>query len=127
MPIETRSLIALVAVFIAVVSFSTGAQAGAGHRLAEQKCASCHAIGEAGSSPNPIAPPFRAIHRRYPVDALRRSFLRGLEVGHRDMPRFVLSPQEITDIIAYLRDLDPCGKPSSDKVAMAKCFEPMGP
>ena len=127
MQTETRSPIALVAVFIAVAGFSSEAQAGAGRKLAEQKCARCHAIGEADSSPNPIAPPFRSIHRRYPVDALRQSFLRGLEVGHRDMPRFVLKPQEITDIIAYLRDLDPCGKPSSDKVAMARCFEPIEP
>src|SRR3546814_3951905 len=41
------------------------------------------------------------------------------------MPRFILTPQEVTDIIAFLHDLNPCRKPSSDDAAMARCFAPM--
>ncbi|KKW91739.1 c-type cytochrome [Sphingobium chungbukense] len=96
-----------------------------GRELAERCCASCHAIGEADKSPDPLAPPFRNLYRQYPVDALQPAFLKGLEVGHRNMPRFVLSPQEVTDIIAFLHDLNPCGKPSSDDEAMARCFAPV--
>jgi mono/diheme cytochrome c family protein len=96
-----------------------------GRALAERQCARCHAIGETGASPLAPAPPFRILYRRYPVDALRPAFLRGLEVGHRDMPRFVLSPGEVTDLIAFLDDIDPCSKPSSDKAAMARCFAPV--
>lgn len=122
---EAKSLCFAFAAFTVIASLSTAAQAGAGRQLAKQKCASCHAIGEDDSSSNPNAPPFRALHRRYPVDAVREAFLKGLEVGHRDMPTFILTPQEITDIISFLRDLDPCGQPSSDSTAMAKCFAPV--
>lgn len=108
--------------------FATAGHAGEidrGRALAERQCARCHAIGDSGASPLALAPPFRTVYRRYPIDALRPAFLHGLEVGHRDMPRFVLSPEEVTDIIAFLGHLDPCGKPSSDKAAMARCFAPV--
>jgi cytochrome c len=98
-----------------------------GQQLAQQKCAGCHAIGESDSSPNPRAPTFRTIHRRYPVDGLREAFAKGFEVGHRDMPHFTLPPAEIDRLVDYLRSLDPCGKPSSDSAAMAQCFAPMAP
>jgi mono/diheme cytochrome c family protein len=96
-----------------------------GRQLAEQKCAGCHAIGEADSSSNPRAPALRDLYRRYPVDGLRGAFAEGMEVGHRDMPRFILPPTEIDMLVDYLRSLNPCGKPSSDKAAMARCFAPM--
>ena len=109
-------------------TFAAASDAGEvsqGRELAERRCASCHAIGETNASPNVLAPPFRNLYRQYPVDALRPAFLKGLEVGHRDMPRFVLTPQEVTDIIAFLHELNPCRKPSSDDAAMARCFAPM--
>lgn len=96
-----------------------------GRASAEERCAGCHAIGETGASANKNAPTFRSLHTRYPFDALRPAFLKGMEVGHRDMPRFVMSSREIDDILSYLRSLDPCGKPSTDKIAMARCFEPL--
>jgi mono/diheme cytochrome c family protein len=98
-----------------------------GREIAERKCASCHAIGDNDSSPNPIAPPLRSLYRRYPVDGLREAFASGMEVGHRDMPRFTLAPAEIDQLVNYLRSLNPCGKPSSDKAAMRACFAPMAP
>lgn len=111
--------------FVGFAAAGTAGEITRGRQLVEQRCASCHAIGETNASPNTLAPPFRDLYRRYPVDALRPAFLKGMEVGHRDMPRFVLAPQEITDIIAFLHDLNPCGKPSSDEAAMARCFAPM--
>ena len=42
----------------------------AGQRLAEATCARCHAVGRAGDSPLRIAPPFRTLHTRYPVENL---------------------------------------------------------
>src|SRR3546814_9871216 len=81
-----------------------------GRDLAERQCASCHAIGETNASPNRLAPPFRSLYRQYPVDALQPAFLKGLEVDHRDIPRFILTPTELTDIIAFLHDLTPCDR-----------------
>jgi mono/diheme cytochrome c family protein len=116
------------ALMIAVIPCASAAEpVDPGRRIAEQRCSGCHAIGENDSSPNLRAPPLRTLNVRYPIDALRPAFLEGMEVGHRDMPRFVLEPQEVTDLLSYLRSLDPCGKPSSDKSAMAKCFAPLKP
>ena len=39
-----------------------------GQVLVEGYCADCHAIGLAGDSPHPEAPPFRTLHERYAVD-----------------------------------------------------------
>jgi mono/diheme cytochrome c family protein len=96
-----------------------------GRELAEGSCARCHAIANSGSSPNPWAPPFRTLYKRYPVDALEQAFATGLKVGHRDMPGFVFKREQIRDLLAYLRNLDPCARPSSDAAAMAQCFEPL--
>jgi len=101
------------------------ASATEGRRLVDQKCAGCHATADAGESASADAPTFRSLFRRYPVAALRQSFLKGLQVGHRNMPAFTLKPQEVTDIISYLEGLNPCSKPSSDTAAMKACFEPM--
>jgi mono/diheme cytochrome c family protein len=97
-----------------------------GLQVAIEKCSGCHAIREEGPSPNPHAPPLRTLNTRYPIDALRENFLKGMEVGHQDMPILILAPEDVTNLLVYLRSLDPCSKPSSDKVAMAKCFAPMG-
>lgn len=39
----------------------------AGHAIAEENCARCHAIGPEGDSQLPIAPPFRTLSERYPA------------------------------------------------------------
>ncbi|ARR53327.1 hypothetical protein HY78_07670 [Rhizorhabdus wittichii DC-6] len=78
-----------------------------------------------GESPHPDAPPLRDLFKRYPIYALRGAFLEGLEVGHRDMPRFILEADETSAIISYLESLNPCAHPSSDDAAMERCFGPM--
>jgi mono/diheme cytochrome c family protein len=82
------------------------ADAAAGQRLAEQRCASCHAVGPTGASPRRNAPPFRDLHRRYPVDQLAESLAEGIVTGHPDMPAFTFDRQEIEDFLAYLRSLE---------------------
>jgi mono/diheme cytochrome c family protein len=44
-----------------------------GRAFARTHCASCHAIGNVGESPLRIAPPFRTLHLRYPVEDLAES------------------------------------------------------
>lgn len=97
-----------------------------GLQVAIEKCSGCHAIREEGLSPHPNAPPLRTLNTRYPIDALGENLVRGMEVGHRDMPILILTPEEVADLLIYLRSLDPCGKPPSDKAAMVRCFAPMG-
>lgn len=68
-------------------------------------CAACHAVGPEGESPVDGAPPFRSLQSRYPIEALAEAFAEGIVTGHADMPEFVLDPDEIDDVLAYLRSL----------------------
>jgi cytochrome c len=78
-----------------------------GHVFAEQNCGQCHAIGTSGNSPNPKAPPFRALHERYPVENLSEALAEGIRAGHPEMPQFdALDAEQIDDLIAYLKSLE---------------------
>lgn len=90
--------------------------------LTEHRCGGCHAVTMTDTSPRPDAPPLRDLFMRYPIYALGEALSRGIEVGHRDMPRFTLDPDETAAIISYLDSLNPCAKPSSDDAAMERCF-----
>lgn len=79
----------------------------AGARIAQTNCAACHAIGPSGESPHPEAPAFHRLGERYPPEALAEAFAEGALVGHDDMPQFVLEPDEIEDLIAHLRSVQP--------------------
>jgi len=78
----------------------------AGRDIAQSNCARCHAVGRTGVSPLKDAPPFRSLHNRYPVDMLAEALAEGIVVGHPEMPRFVLEPDQITALIAYLKSLE---------------------
>ncbi len=78
-----------------------------GRRYAQAYCSGCHAVGMTGASPNPEAPPFRVVVKRYPPDDLAETFNEGIVVGHPKMPPFVFSPERAGDLIAYLKTLAP--------------------
>ena len=78
-----------------------------GRTFAEQNCGRCHATGLSGESPNPKAPPFRALHERYPVENLGEALAEGIRTGHPQMPQFeALDTEQIDDVIAYLKSLE---------------------
>ena len=81
------------------------AQVERGRALAQANCARCHAIGRSGDSPLAKAPPFRTLHRRYPVEALAEALAEGIKVAH-PMPEFRLEPGQIDDLIAYIKSLE---------------------
>jgi mono/diheme cytochrome c family protein len=78
-----------------------------GRTIAETKCARCHAIGTAGESPVALAPPFRVLPQRYPVDHLAEALAEGIVVGHPMMPQFTLDPPEIHALLTYIESLSP--------------------
>jgi cytochrome c len=78
-----------------------------GRALAEENCARCHAIGPEGESQLPIAPPFRTLSERYPVEDLAEALAEGIVSGHPAMPEFVFEPDEIAALIAYLQSVQP--------------------
>jgi cytochrome c len=85
---------------------SAGGSRTLGKRLAQEWCAKCHAIGRFGASPLPEAPPFRDLHSRYNVEDLAESLAEGIMTGHPSMPAFSFDPDQIENLIAYLKTLE---------------------
>jgi mono/diheme cytochrome c family protein len=77
-----------------------------GKAFARANCARCHAIDRISKSPVEIAPPLRTLHRRYPIDSLGEALAEGISTGHADMPVFELDPDQIHDLLSYLKTLE---------------------
>jgi cytochrome c len=77
-----------------------------GKTFALTNCARCHSIDRVAESPLKIAPPFRTLHRRYPVETLGEALAEGIETGHPTMPMFQLDPDQIHDLLSYLKTLE---------------------
>lgn len=77
-----------------------------GRILVRTDCASCHSIDKVGESPLKIAPPFRTLHLRYPVEDLQEPLAEGIITGHPTMPEFRFDPGQVGDVIAYLKSLE---------------------
>jgi len=80
-----------------------------GQAIAERLCARCHAIREQGASPMGLAPPFRDLPKRYPVENLAEALAEGIVTGHPAMPRFTFEPREIDALLTYIAGLAPPG------------------
>jgi mono/diheme cytochrome c family protein len=76
-----------------------------GRRLAETVCSTCHQISATSPnpSPNPAAPSFVDISQMPAMSELSiKVFLR---TSHPTMPNFILSPEEIDSVTAYIVSL----------------------
>lgn len=95
------------------ISAPDGTPVERGKIFAQENCARCHAIGLEGDSPYPSAPPFRILHKRYDVGDLAEALAEGIVVLHNGggepMPEYMLEPDQIDDLIAFLRSLQPQG------------------
>lgn len=76
-----------------------------GFSLVQRNCGVCHAIGATDASPNPAAPLFRELHRRYPIRNLEEALGEGILTGHPQMPEFVFDPEDIEAIMQYLESI----------------------
>jgi cytochrome c len=77
-----------------------------GKTYALTNCARCHSIDRVTQSPLKIAPPFRTLHLRYPIETLGEALAEGIETGHPTMPMFQLGPDQINDLLSYLKRLE---------------------
>ncbi len=77
-----------------------------GQVLLRAHCARCHSIDKVTQSPLKVAPPFRTLHTRYPVEDLEEPLAEGIITGHPTMPEFRFDPGQVGDIIAYLKSLE---------------------
>lgn len=78
-----------------------------GRRLAQTYCARCHAIDKVSPSPLKIAPPFRTLHERYPVEMLQEALAEGIVTGHPTMPEFRFDADQVGDFMTFLKTLEP--------------------
>lgn len=79
---------------------------GQGRRLAQLYCARCHAVDKVSPSPLRIAPPFRTLHERYPIEMLQEALAEGIVTGHPTMPEFRFDADQVGDFIAFLKTLE---------------------
>jgi mono/diheme cytochrome c family protein len=77
-----------------------------GLNFVRANCARCHSIDKVSESPLRIAPPFRTLHLKYPVESLQEAFAEGIRTGHQNMPEFRLEGDQIGDVIAFLKTLE---------------------
>jgi len=73
--------------------------------IARTYCVSCHAIDKVSPSPLTAAPPFRDLHKKYPVESLQEALAEGIVTGHPSMPEFRFDTGQISDFIAFLNSL----------------------
>jgi mono/diheme cytochrome c family protein len=96
---------------LAASSLSSAQSIDRGRELARVSCAMCHAIGDAGDSPNAMAPPFRELGRRYAWDALAAAIAQGMLLSHPAMPDMHFTRGETDDLIAYMKSIQSRGAP----------------
>ncbi len=77
-----------------------------GKAYALRHCARCHSIDRVTKSPLQAAPPFRTLHLHYPVETLAESLAEGISTGHPSMPTAELNPNQIHDLLSYLKSLE---------------------
>ena len=63
-----------------------------------------------------LAPPFRELSKRYPIENLAEALAEGIVVGHPAMPRFTFEPREINALLSHISGLKnraPTGPPKA--------------
>jgi len=99
---------AVAAAGVVLLMSQAGAEAQSAQRgvvIARTYCVQCHSIDKLSPSPLAVAPPFRDLHKRYPVENLEESLAEGLVTGHPSMPEFKFDTGQIRDFIAFLKTL----------------------
>jgi len=81
------------------------AASGRGEALAAQWCSSCHAVKSGQTSPNPKAAPFPKIAAE--PTATEYGLRVFLKTTHATMPNYKIDPDDIDDLVGYIRSLAP--------------------
>jgi len=97
---------ALVALTLTTSALAAPSDVRRGKAYALRHCGGCHSIDRASKSPLKAAPPFRTLHNRYPIETLAESLAEGISTGHPGMPEAELSPDQIHDLLTFLKTLE---------------------
>ena len=99
-------VIALCLMLPGVAAAQTSPSEQRGQTFVRANCSTCHATDKVSPSPLKIAPPFRELHLRYPVESLQEALVEGIRTGHVNMPEFRLDAGQASDVIAHLKTLE---------------------
>lgn len=97
---------ALVTLILTAPALAVSPAEQRGKTFALTNCARCHSIDRVTPSPLKIAPPFRTLHERYPIETLAEALAEGIVTGHPTMPEFRLEPDQIHDLLSFLKTLE---------------------
>jgi len=86
-------------------AFAQSSPVARGRSIAHKHCARCHAVEATGQSPMGLAPPFRDLSKRYPIEYLAEALAEGIVTGHPAMPRFSFEPRDIDALLTYIASL----------------------
>lgn len=78
-----------------------------GEALVKENCASCHATGLKGDSPNKDAPPFRTFSSYRNVTLIGWELMNKDWGEHRQMPQFEMTSEQARDILAWIEWVQP--------------------
>ncbi len=76
-----------------------------GRAFAERACAGCHSVDATGVSPNGRAPAFRDLASRRSDAELTTALGEISRNGHVEMPPIYITPDEMRQVVAYMRSL----------------------
>jgi len=99
----SSAMMAVAALFL-VTNAEAAGDAEHGAVIAKRWCANCHLASPGQTTAKVDPPPFESIARRWRDDHALAIFLAD---PHPKMPNWGLSRQEIDDLVAYIRSLDP--------------------
>jgi mono/diheme cytochrome c family protein len=77
----------------------------AGRKLAQQHCASCHAIGPERVSPVRAAPAFSGLLSTHDPGALTDRLISGISASHGSMPGFDFNVIAADSLVAYIETI----------------------
>ena len=97
---------AMVALLLTAPALAASPDEQRGKAYALKHCARCHSIDRATKSRIKAAPPFRTLHLRYPIETLGEALAEGIYAGHAAMPSSELTPNQIHDLLSYLKTLE---------------------
>ena len=103
----TSGVVVVLSALIASIPCNAATSVAAGKAFAQANCARCHSIDTSTPSSLAAAPPFRTLHKRYPVESLEEALGEGITTGHPSMPEFKLDPGQVGDLISFLKSLEP--------------------
>ena len=100
------SAIIVLSTYVTATRCNAGPSVPADKAFAQTNCSRCHSIDKVTPSSLAIAPPFRTLHLRYPVESLEEALGEGIVTGHPGMPEFKLDPGQVGDFISFLKSLE---------------------